>query len=459
MNKYIIETISTSKSANEILLALKDEKYPYFLDSGMHNNGLGNYSFVGVNPKFVVKSKNDKVWIVDDKGQKTMVGENPFNVLKELYKAYHMEYEIELPFIGGFVGYLGYDLCHFVETLPRTTEDLVDIPDMYFGLYHGGIVIDHVRESVYVTDLNLDDQGKSRIEDLKEKILISNECPENYRVKRVTDAQIVSNFEKEPYKDAITQVKNYIRSGDIYQANMTQCFSGIMEGSTLSLYQNLRHVNPAPFASYVDFGEGQIASSSPERFIKIENGKVQTRPIKGTRPRGTTPVEDKKNREELRNSEKDQSELLMIVDLERNDLSKIAKVGTVEVTELFEIEEYPTVHHLVATVEAEVEEGLTPIDVIEATFPGGSITGAPKIRAMEVIDSLEPTSRNIYTGSIGYIGLNGTTDLNIVIRTFVCKDDKAYFQAGGGIVWDSVEEDEYQESLDKARALKRALEM
>ncbi len=459
MQTHIIKDVKLNKSANEILLALQNERYPYFLDSGMHNNNLGNYSFVGVNPKLVVKSKNNTVWVLDENNDKTVVGENPFDVLKELYESNKLTYETTLPFIGGFVGYLGYDLCHFVEQLPRTTVDVVNIPDMSFGLYMGGFVIDHKNNKTFVTDINSDGCGESRIQSLLSIVAQSTDCTENYKIKRKTAANIKSNFEKEPYKEAISKVKNYIRSGDIYQANMTQCFFGQMEGNALELYQKLRDINPAPFASYIDFGEGQIASSSPERFIKISGGIIETRPIKGTRPRGATPEEDAKNREDLKTSEKDQSELLMIVDLERNDLSKVAKVGTVNVTELFSIEEYPTVHHLVATVQAETKEQLSPIDVIEATFPGGSITGAPKIRAMEVIDELEPTSRNLYTGSIGYIGFNGVTDLNIVIRTFVCKDGIAYFQAGGGIVWDSVEEDEYQESLDKARALKRALEM
>ncbi len=458
MNKYIIREIQVEKTANEMLLALNKERHPYFLDSGMHNNNLGNYSFIGINPKFTLKSKNDSVWVTDANGRKTMVGDQPFDVLNTLYEDYQMDYDVALPFIGGFVGYLGYDLCHFIEKLPRTTLDVINIPDMYFGFYEGGIVVDHINDKTYVTDLNRDGSGEERINYLLTLIEASDEKAEDYRLSRQTQANIKSNFEKEHYKQAITSVKEFIRSGDIYQANMTQCFSGEMDGSALSLYQKLRHINPAPFASYIDFGEGQIASSSPERFIKIDNGKVQTRPIKGTRPRGATLEEDLRNKEALRTSEKDQSELLMIVDLERNDLSKIATVGSVQVTELFEIEEYPTVHHLVATVEANVKKDLNPIDVIKATFPGGSITGAPKIRAMEVIDQLEPTSRNLYTGSIGYIGLNGVTDLNIVIRTFVCKDGMAYFQAGGGIVWDSVEEDEYQESLDKAKALRRALE-
>lgn len=207
----------------------------------------------------------------------------------------------------------------------------------------------------------------------------------------------------------------------------------------------------------MDFGEGAIVSSSPERFIKVEDGIIETRPIKGTRPRGATPEEDKINREELLASEKDRSELLMIVDLERNDLGRIAKTGTVKVPELFVLEEYATVYHLVSTVVAEVKEECDAVDILEATFPGGSITGAPKIRAMEVIDELEPTQRNIYTGSIGYIGFNGDIDLNIVIRTVLCKDNKAYFQVGGGIVWDSDPEMEYQESLDKAKAQMMAL--
>ena len=220
----------------------------------------------------------------------------------------------------------------------------------------------------------------------------------------------------------------------------------------------MRNINPAPFAAYIDFGMGQLLSSSPERFLQIRNGKVQTRPIKGTRPRGATELEDSANRQELLESEKDRAELLMIVDLMRNDLGRVCKTGSVKVTEMYHIEDYSTVFQLVSTIEGELEEGIHALDCIKAAFPGGSITGAPKIRAMEIIDEIEPTQRNVYTGSIGYVGFNGDADLNIVIRTILQKDDTAYFQVGGGIVWDSDAEMEYEETLVKAKALIEALQ-
>jgi len=238
---------------------------------------------------------------------------------------------------------------------------------------------------------------------------------------------------------------------------MTQRFKTELKYKPIELYKRLREINPAPFASYFDFEDAIIVSSSPERFISIRDGIIETRPIKGTRPRGNTKEEDLKNRLELENSEKDKAELLMIVDLERNDLSRVSKVGSVKVPELFVIEEYATVFHLVSTVHGELKEDITPIECLKYIFPGGSITGAPKIRSMEIIDELEPNRRGIYTGSIGYIDFNGNTDLNIVIRTMILKDDNVYFQVGGGITWESDADMEFEESLDKAKALMEAL--
>ena len=266
-----------------------------------------------------------------------------------------------------------------------------------------------------------------------------------------------SNFEKKEYLESIRKIKDYIRQGDIYQANLTQRFNGKTNISSYELYKKLRTISPAPFAAFLNFKEHQILSNSPERFIKCINNKIETRPIKGTRPRGKNKEEDLKLQGELRNSEKDKAELLMIVDLERNDIGRVSKIGSVKVPELFVIEPYANVSHLVATVTGELEESLDCIDVIKATFPGGSITGAPKIRAMEIIDELEPTQRNVYTGSIGYIGFNGDMDLNIAIRTLIKSNENIYFQVGGGITWDSNPEDEYQETLDKAKSIVNAL--
>lgn len=275
--------------------------------------------------------------------------------------------------------------------------------------------------------------------------------------KEVTSIRLKSNFTKEEFKNAVQSVREYIRQGDIYQANLTQRFSGETELTSFELYRDLRRFSPAPFGAFLNFEDAHILSNSPERFIRCVNKKIETRPIKGTRPRGKDKEEDLRLQQELRNSEKDRAELLMIVDLERNDIGRISKTGSVKVPELFVIEPYANVNHLVSTVVGELKDDKDVTDVIKATFPGGSITGAPKIRAMEIIDELEPTQRNVYTGSIGYIGFNGDMDFNIAIRTIIKNDKKVYFQVGGGMTWDSDPDEEYQETLDKAKSIMKAL--
>lgn len=453
----LIKKYETNLNSLDIFNRFKDKLYTFFLDSGMDYDKLGNYSFVGFDPFVTFKSKNNNIEIIENGSVKCLTG-NPLESLRNLLNKYNLSYKSELPFIGGAVGFLGYDLCHFIEKLPRTAIDDVDIPDCFFGLYDGVIIIDHRKGDVYIASLGIKDKPEVVIKSIEDELRLSNNVKNDNKIFNVNkDTKFTSNFTKSEYLDAVNKIKNYIKSGDIYQVNLTQRFECEMQYDATSLYKKLRKVNPAPFASYIDFGDGQIVSSSPERFIKIKDNYIETRPIKGTRPRGKTIEEDNKNREELLNSEKDKAELLMIVDLERNDIGKISKTGTVKVPELFHLEEYATVYHLVSTVNGEIKDDCDVIDCIEATFPGGSITGAPKIRAMEIIDELEPTQRNVYTGSIGYIGFNGDTDLNIVIRTIVCKDNKAYFQVGGGIVWDSDPELEFEETLHKGRALFKAL--
>lgn len=452
-----IEQINTELNSFQLYSIFKEEPYSFFLDSGMDHEKLGKYSFIGFDPHLVFKSKDNKIDIIEDGVEKTYYG-NPFKSLKEIYKKYKMEYKSELPFIGGFVGYLSYDLCHHIEKLPRTAIDDVKIPDCFLGLYDGVIIIDHKNNATYVAALGIKEEAVKIVKKISNTVYEEEAKNDTITINLGNQpVELKSNFTKEAYIDAVNKVKNYIKAGDIYQANLTQRFECTMKETPYELYGKLRTINPAPFASFINFGEGHIVSSSPERFIQIKDRVMEARPIKGTRPRGKTAAEDLANRNDLITSEKDKAELLMIVDLERNDLGRVAKTGTVKVTELFHLEEYATVYHLVSTVKAEMKEDCDAIDCIEATFPGGSITGAPKIRAMEIIDELEPTRRNIYTGSIGYIGFNGDIDLNIVIRTIVCKDNKAYFQVGGGIVWDSDAELEYQETLHKARALIEAL--
>jgi para-aminobenzoate synthetase component 1 len=275
--------------------------------------------------------------------------------------------------------------------------------------------------------------------------------------KDIKEVLIDSNFTKTNYLKAVKKAKEHIHNGDIYQVNMTQRFKCLLDVDPYNIYYVLRQKNSAPFSSFLSFPEVKIGSSSPERFLFLKNGFIQTRPIKGTRPRGKNESEDLKYILELQNSIKDHAELNMIVDLERNDLGKICEYGSVNVEEHAVIEKYARVFHLVSTVTGKVKEGYDFIDIIKAVFPGGSITGAPKIRAMQIIDELEPTVRSIYTGAIGYAGINGTVDLNIAIRTFIIKEKELFYNVGGGIVEDSNPEDEYQETVDKGIALQETL--
>ncbi|WP_042275190.1 aminodeoxychorismate synthase component I [[Clostridium] dakarense] len=443
----MIKEINTSLKSFEIFTIFKDEKDSFILDSAMDPKKLGRYSFIGCNPFKVLKYKNSE--------------SNPLDNLQKELDRYKVENNTHLPFIGGAVGYLSYDLGNYIEKLPRTAKDDTNVYDLYFGLYDHVIVIDHLEEKTYIATPDLDlNKEEKLISEIEKKIIksqnlgIDNIC---YEEKDVEPIKLKSNFTKSEFEDAVRKVQNYIKQGDIYQANLTQRFSGKTNLSSFELYRDLRRISPAPFGAFLNFEQSNILSNSPERFIKCINKKIETRPIKGTRPRGKTIEEDLRLQEELVNSEKDRAELLMIVDLERNDIGRVSKIGSVKVPELFIIEPYANVNHLVATVVGELENDKNCVDIIKATFPGGSITGAPKIRAMEIIDELEPTQRNVYTGSIGYIGFNGDMDLNIAIRTVIKQNDDVYFQVGGGMTWDSNPKDEYQETLDKAKSIMKTL--
>lgn len=452
----IIQEIKTSLMSFELFGLFKDQPYSFFLDSGRDAENLGRYSFIGFDPFLVFDSKNDLITIKTKTAEKVYQG-NPFDELQKLLRQYKMDVTSAFPFVGGAVGYLGYDLCHHLEDLPRSAVDDVQIKDCQMGFYDGIIIIDHQQKKTHIAAIGIQEKPETIVSRIKQ--IIEGNAPVALRhdFKINENLEFKSNFTKQAYMHALDVIHDYIRAGDIYQTNMTQRFECDLQLTPLELYGELRRINPAPFACYLDFGECQIVCSSPERFIQIKGQDIETRPIKGTMPRGKTPKEDEENRNTLINSDKDKAELLMIVDLERNDIGKICKTGSVKVPELYKLEEYQTVFHLVATVVGELRDDVDAIDCIKATFPGGSITGAPKIRAMEIIDELEPTQRNVYTGSIGYIGFNGDLDLNIVIRTILCKDKKAYFQVGGGIVWNSENESEYEETFDKGRALMEAL--
>ena len=462
-----VEEIEGFPDPFEVFELLRREPHPFFLDSGMDPEKLGRYSFVGCRPFLLFRSRGSELRIVRGGRSERLTGD-PFLVLSDLVERYRFPVGLDEfpPFLGGAVGYFGYDLCHFVEELPCTTRDDLPIPDCFFGLYDTVVSFDHLQRRMYLCSFEVPGEKPSDLYEWIRSRLDRRVLPEfrhptagPFRRSDIPAGRLRANFSREEYLDAVRRAKEYIAAGDIYQVNLSQRFTAPLPISSFDLYARLRTRNPAPFAAYLDFGDGAIVSSSPERFLHFSAGTrlIRTRPIKGTRPRGVTPAEDRALAEELLSSEKDRAELVMIVDLERNDLGRVCEVGSVHVPELVVLERYATVFHLVSTVAGRLSPDRCRMDLVRATFPGGSITGAPKIRAMEIIDELEPTRRGVYTGAIGYLSFTGDMDLNIAIRTMVVRDDTVWFQVGGGVVADSDPSGEYQETLDKARALMEVL--
>lgn len=474
----LIKELQMPLTPPEIYRRLDRGGVGFILESALTGGKLGRYSFVGCDPFATFRSKGRQAVIRTAPGPSLSsvrpaeeVTGNPFEILRELLDRYRMEGIPGLPpFWGGAAGYFAYDLGEHLEELPSRSSDDLGLPDCYLGFYDAVVAIDHLAGKTFLISTGLPERGEAgwrraaeRLRELEARLAAAPgspgaSCAGASRVSEVpVGPSITSNFTREAYCRAVARAKEYIAAGDIFQVNLSQRLSTGLTLPAFDLYRRLRQVNPAPFAAYLSFPEVQVVSASPERFLKLTGGQVETRPIKGTRPRGRDPESDRALREELLASEKDRAELVMIIDLERNDLGRVCEYGSVKVPELMALEEYATVFHLVSTVTGTMRPGLDVIDLLKASFPGGSITGAPKIRAMEIIDELEGVKRGIYTGSIGWIGFDGDADQNIVIRTFVIQGHRAYFQVGGGIVADSDPEAEYRETLDKARGLVRAL--
>lgn len=439
LNKYVDEF--------DVFMRFHEYKDIAFLDSSLKDS-RGRYSIIGLNSYLKVE--------IDDelKVNNEIIKEDSFQYLNKLFKDNYEKNNTDLPIISGAIGYFSYDFGRKIETLPSTAIDDINIPKCILNFYDNFIIIDNKEKEIYVTAVGkLIDCDKS-IDDI-EKVIYSDYIIEND--KNEYSIEIESNFEKDQYLKTIDKVKNYIEEGDIYICNLTQRLKVKTNKKPIDVFSKLRRINPSPFGGYIDYDDFKIVSSSPERFLRMKNGYIETVPIKGTRRRGSNKEEDNILREELRNSEKDKSELLMIIDLERNDLSKVCKENSIKVKELFSIEEYATVFHLVTKVTGEIKEDKTVIDLIKATFPGGSITGAPKIRAMEIIEELEGVRRGIYTGVLGYIGFDNSCDLSIIIRTILFKEDYGYIGVGGGITYESDRDFEFEETIQKARALLEAM--
>lgn len=432
---------------------IADLPWAVFLDSGLHHAGQSRYDILTAQP-YVRLVTRGALTEVHTEGVE-LSREDPFSLVREYVNADASCRDV-LPFTGGAIGYFGYDLARRIEKLPARAHDYERIPEMAVGVYDWALVVDHVERRTWLAGQGRDPETDIRWDALARTF--SEPQPERTRVPFGITSPIASNMTHDAYAAAFARIARYIGDGDCYQVNLAQRFSAQAAGDPWLAYQALRIMNPAPFAAYLSTPYAQVLSASPERFLKVEGRRVEAKPIKGTRPRAGHARLDAALAEALRVSEKDRAENVMIVDLLRNDLSKNCRLGSVRAPKLFDVESYATVHHLVSTVTGELRDDRDAIDLLRGSFPGGSITGAPKVRAMQIIEELEPHRRGIYCGAIGYIGYDGNMDLNIAIRTLVLSGGEVRFWAGGGIVADSTMEDEYQETFDKAAAMLKLLQ-
>nr|WP_226647436.1 aminodeoxychorismate synthase, component I [Mesobacillus subterraneus] len=420
----------------------------------------GRYSIAAFNPWIVFSGKNNQLTITMD-GSSNILEGNPLELMKNQMQKYQVPEVEGLPdFQGGAIGYLSYDYARYIEKLPALAKDDSGIPEVYFQLFKEWFVFDHQTEKLWLMALTEKGQEKQSEDKLAGWLMQwEADVPAvEAEHKPATDELQVSMDEAE-FIEAVKKVQQYIAQGDVFQVNLSVRQSKPIETEALEVYRQLRKLNPSPYMGYLHTEDFQLVSGSPELLAKVKGSEVSTRPIAGTRSRGRTDEEDLQLANELINNEKERAEHVMLVDLERNDLGRVCKYGSVEVNEFMVIEKYSHVMHIVSNVRGELAEGETWFDVVNATFPGGTITGAPKVRTMEIIEELEPVRRGPYTGSLGWFGFNGNMELNIIIRTMLIKDGMAHVQAGAGVVIDSIPANEYKESLKKAIALWKAKEL
>ncbi len=438
--------------STDLFEALADRPWAMFLDSGRPHSTQGRFDILVADPVATLVTRGAITEIQHgDSVEKS--SDDPLVLLRRLLARYTPALPVEspLPFSGGAVGYFAYDLGRRFERLPAVTLDVEQLPEMAVGIYDWAVVVDHVaRHSVFVGR----GDGSSSNERYQKLIELFNQ-PALPRPRPALRARVApqTSLDRHAYRECFNRILDYIGAGDCYQVNLARRFSAAVEGDSWAGYQALRALNPAPCSAYLNTPAAQILSASPERFLSVRGNVVETRPIKGTRPRDLDTDTDQRLARELLASSKDRAENIMIVDLLRNDLGKVCEFGSVETRVLCALESFATVHHLVSTVTGRLAPERHALDVLRACFPGGSITGAPKIRAMQIIEELERERRGVYCGAIGYIGFDGAMDVNVAIRTMVHANGQVRFWAGGGIVADSVVDAEYQETLDKAAAM------
>ncbi len=470
--KEIIADVETPVSA---MLKLGDAPYRYLLESVEGGDKLGRYSFVGNTASIVFRSRGTRVEIGTPSGEgfsfESREVDDPIDALRDLMSRYRPAKVEGLPrFYGGAVGYMSYDMIRHIERIPDQNPDELDVPESYFIISDTVLIFDHAQRKLkIVVNAHVDERDPiasyeravRAIAGVIERLRQTTSVPalDGLALEDLPEIAVQSNFEKRAFEDAVRKCQEYIRAGDIFQVVLSQRFKAAVNTDPIGLYRILRTVNPSPYMYCLQFPDMAVVGSSPEVMVRVEDGVAELRPIAGTRPRGRSDEEDRALAEELLADAKERAEHVMLVDLGRNDLGRVCEYGSVRVSELMVIERYSHVMHIVSNVVGRLAASCDPFDLLKATFPAGTVSGAPKIRAMEIIDELEPVRRGPYSGVIGYFGFSGNMDSCITIRTVIIKDGVAYIQAGAGIVADSVPELEYEETVNKARAMLKAISM
>ncbi len=461
------EALSDLDTPLSVYLKLGREPYSYFLESVVGGERFGRYSFIGLPAARRIRVFGNKVTVEDDGvALETLESPDPLGFINDYLKRYKVAPAPGLPrFCGGLVGYFGYDTIRYIERRLASTKkpDPLNLPDIVLLLSTELVVFDNLSGKLYfivyadpaVPDAYL--RARQRLAELKSKLRQPIEPPPTTGA--ATASAVSSEFGEENFKAAVSRAKQYIFDGDCMQVVLSQRLSQAFDASPLTLYRALRTLNPSPYMFYYNFEDFHVVGASPEILVRLEQGAVTLRPIAGTRPRGATPAEDEALASDLLADPKEIAEHVMLMDLGRNDVGRVAKTGSVKVTDNMIIERYSHVMHIASNVEGKLKPGLNAMDVLRATFPAGTVSGSPKVRAMEIIDELEPTKRGVYAGAVGYLGFNGDMDLAIAIRTAVVKNQTLYAQVGAGIVADSVPQSEWQETQNKAKAVLRAAEM
>jgi len=464
--KEIIADMDTPVSAFQ---KINQSDYAFLLESVEGGEKLARYSFLGSNPYLIVTSQNGQVTVREDNIERVEKTSDPLNIIESLLSKYRPAQLKELPpFFGGAVGYVGYDIVRYFEDLPQTTIDDLGLPELIFVFTDTILIFDHLKHKIKVlANAYIENpagierayqDALSKIDGLIQKLsqpLKPMPLSESARL----PLEIKSNMTKEEFERSVERAKEYILAGDIFQVVLSQRFSAEINIEPFNIYRALRTINPSPYMGYLKYKDIILISSSPEPLVKVQGKYVETRPIAGTRPRGETEGEDERLAAELLADIKERAEHIMLVDLGRNDLGRVCNAGTVKVADLMFIEKYSHVMHIVSSVIGELRDDKNAFDVLRAVFPAGTVSGAPKIRAMEIIDELERSRRGPYAGVFGYFSFNGNLDTGLTIRTIIVSDNKVYVQAGAGIVADSIPEREYQETVNKAKALLSAVEI